>query len=363
MMPHTVKANSTFETDEVATAYYAGRSNLRQRGTGTSEFWFAFQKFVEQTANEEEENAVIETLGPTPGVSGFVPKLISQISLDSQQAWSGKLFGAQSIPAIVKLEQRLYPGLLALEALSYDYHRRAKTFDVPRTWLTTLEHHGETVTLLASERFDRKGDQSVPQESFFSLLHTGNRHKYHCNTDGSMEDLAKILTVLGLPIKDRDEWYQRFVMAILTGNGDLHTENMAVVGGKGQAHLSPLYDPAPMRAYRGRASHDILSALPFSEIGGVLQETYRPFAASGKIPPDLGKRLVAFGKTIGIPVRRAKQFIDHLLDVTTDFRDEAITTLETVPLTSRRNKRAPDIDGFATTLSEVREAITRSLGR
>jgi hypothetical protein len=39
---------------------------------------------------------------------------------------------------------------------------------------------------------------------------------------------------------------------------------MAIVGGASQHRLAPLYDPAPMRAYRGRVSHNILSALPAS---------------------------------------------------------------------------------------------------
>lgn len=351
-----------FERDDVARTYYAKQTTQQLRPSKGSEIWFAFRKFVEQTANEEEEDIVIQMIGPTPGVSGFAPKLISEICLDATHSWTGKTFGNNPIPAIVKIEQPLYPGLLALEELAYDYHRRAKIFDVPRTWLTTIEHGGEPLTMLASERFDRQGGKAIPQESFFSLLHTGNRNKYHCNTDGSMEDIAKLFAALNLPSKQKEEWFSRFVMAVLTGNGDLHTENMAIVGEAGNHHLSPVYDPAPMRAYRGRSSHNILSALPFAGHGGVLQSEYLPYAASGDTPENLGNLLKEFGKRIGIPSKKTKDSIAYLLRVTQNFREEAISILEGIPPELRRNKLAPDIDGFSTTLDLVRKAVSNNSG-
>ena len=348
-----------FEHDDLAKAYYTGKSGVlsSQKETAGSELWFAFRRFVERTANEDEENAVIETIGPTPGVSGFVPKLMAQVSLGSNNDWSGTLFGKNSTPAIIKIEQALYPGLLALEELAYDYHRRAKVFNVPRTWLKTINHQGESITLLAAERFDRVDGRALPQESFFSLLHSGNRNKYQCNTDGSMEDLAKIFTVTGLPIEQKEEWFKRFVMSVLTGNGDLHTENMAIVGGASQHQLAPLYDPAPMRAYRGRASHNILSALPFSGVGGVAQTPMLPYASSGETPPHLGKLLIEFGRAAGIHARRSKTFISELADVTKDFCDEATAVLEALPASARKNSLAPAIDGFRATLREVRSSV------
>lgn len=345
-----------FESDEFANRYYAARAAIDLRTAGGSDLWFAFRKFVEHTASEEEEDLLIQIVGPTPGVSGFVPKLMSQICLDAENSWSGKLFGEQSIPAIVKLEQSLYPGLLALEELAYEYHRKAKLFDVPRTWLTTLSHHGQMMTLLASERFDRKEGLPIPQESFFSLLHTGSRSKYHCNTDGSMESVSRIFNVANLSVADKEQWFQRFVMSVLTGNGDLHTENMALIGGAGEQRLSPLYDPAPMRAYRGRASHNILSALPFSGTGGVVQEVYLPFAGSGETPDDLGKRLQDFGKSLRIPLKKVKESMAYLIEISDGFREEAIAVLDALPPEVRKNKLAPDIDGFSRTLCEVRQA-------
>lgn len=344
-----------FEDDDSARSFYTPKSTVNPLPVNGSSLWHAFRRFVQLIANEEEEQLVVNTVGPTPGIAGFVPKLPTEISLsDNGRSWDGNLTPGRGLPVIVKLEQPAYPGLLALEALAYDYHAMAD-FEVPRTWLTQVDHHGETMTVLAVERFDRLLTRTIPQESFYSLLHTGNRSKYRNNTDGRMEDLARIFTVLQLPASQKEEWFARFVLAILTGNGDLHTENMALVGGAGLHRLSPVFDPAPMRAYRGRASHDILSALPFTDIGGVVQDTYRPFAGSGDTPPDLGQRLIEFAVSIDIPKQRARKELDRLLEITAGYPAKAIATLEAVPLSSRKS-RAPDIEGFAKTLADVRAA-------
>ncbi|MDO9227894.1 MAG: HipA domain-containing protein [Pseudomonadota bacterium] len=351
-----------FENDEAAGRHYQGNAIAQTKPLSGSSLWFAFSRFVADTADEEEQEYVLETVGPTPGVSGFMPKLAVPIPITEEGRWNGGLFGANAVPAIVKLERDSYPGLLALEELSYHYHREAG-FPVPKTWLKTLEHHGEAVTLLAVERFDRKGNVPVPLESFFSLLKTGSPTKYFSNTDGAMEDAAKVCTVLNLPAAMRDDWYRRFVMSFLTGNGDLHLENMAILGGAGACGLSPVFDPAPMRAYRGgRNSHDLLSALPFTGIGGDERDGYLPFSASGETPTNLGKLLVDFGKSIGIDPRRSRGYIADLLVKTEGFREEALAMLESLPA-SRKRFRAPDVDGFAKTLAEVRQAIAATFAK
>jgi serine/threonine-protein kinase HipA len=344
-----------FESDDDAQAYYTRTSAAVARPVDASGLWHAFRRFIAHTANEEEENLVMETVGPTPGIAGFAPKLMTSIAVDDDNQWNGDLILNGGLPVIAKIEQANYPGLLALEKLAYDYHDQCG-FDVPRTWFKEIDHHGETIPLLAIERFDRKDGQALPQESFYSLLHTGNWNRYRCNTDGSMESISGVFTALNLPAPQKEAWFRRFVMAILTGNGDLHTENMAISGGQGVHCLSPVYDPAPMRAYRGRSSHDILSALPFADIGGVVQETYREYAGSGATPPDLGDRLVQFGTTIGIAKKRAKDSIADLLLATRDYPEEAIACLESVPAHLRKS-RAPDIDGFRKTLEECRNAL------
>lgn len=344
-----------FANDEDAAKYYARDTASRCQKIDGSSLWYAFRRFVAQSADENEESLVVDTVGPTPGIAGFAPKIMTSIAIDADNAWNGDLLLGGGLPVVAKIEQPNYPGLLALEHLAYQYHDQCG-FDVPRRWYREVDHRGEIIPLLAIERFDRKSGRVTPQESFFSLLHTGGWRKYRCNTDGSMESVARIFDRLHLSAAQKEEWYRRFVMAILTGNGDMHTENMAILGGANDCRLSPVYDPAPMRAYRGRQGHNILSALPFAEVGGVLQDNYLPFAGSGQTPPDLGERLMQLGVNIGIPKKRTRDFIVDLLETTNDYPEHAIEILERVPKAARKS-RAPDIDGFATTLNECRSAI------
>lgn len=348
-----------FANDEDAAIYYARRGSLAARPATGSALWLALRKYISDTASDDEAQFVEEAVGPTPGVSGFFPKLLAPIEVDGDGQWNGNLFGAGAIEVVAKMERDIYPGALALEDLAFDYHRRCG-FDVPRTWYTVVEHNGETVPLLAVERFDRQGGVTVPQESFYSLLATGSPAKFGYNTDGTMELAAKVFDVLRLPMGMREEWFGRFVMSFLTGNGDLHSENMAIIGNAGDCRLSPLFDPAPMRAYRGMPNHDLLSALAFAGIGGVTHETYRDYSSCGDTPPDLGARLVTFGKDIGIAHKRAREWVMELCLATAGYGEEAIARLESIPMAARK-RRAPDIDGFNATLKAVRTSIDASV--
>ncbi|HHJ16530.1 MAG TPA: hypothetical protein ENJ80_07510, partial [Gammaproteobacteria bacterium] len=67
--------------------------------------------------------------------------------------------------------------------------------------------------------------------------------------------------------------YRRVLLALLTGNGDLHLENLALMGGPGEAAFSPVYDPTPMRAY---SMHNMLCAVPFGGYGEEIEEGTDP---------------------------------------------------------------------------------------
>lgn len=342
-----------FHSDDEARAFYARNGEGLDTDLNGTALWSAFRKFVQDTASDVEEDALIEAVGPTPGVSGFMPKILTLAQLDDEQRWQGAT-GVDGVPVVVKLERESYPGLLALEHLAYRYHREAG-FAVPRTWFRRVSHLDENIPLLAVERFDRVGDRPIPLESAFSLLRTGSPGKFISNTDGSMETVARIFDVLGCDPCEKVDCFRRFVMALLTGNGDLHTENLSILGGLGQHKLSPVYDPAPMRAYRGRFNHDLLSALPFAGIGGAGGGgTTLPYALSGATPPDLRARLITLGKAVGISQRQAARHIDELLVATTNFIDESSALLAE---TTHPRSRAPDVQGFRETLRQVRESL------
>lgn len=312
-----------FPDDSAAAAYYAGP----QKAHGLADIP-SLLRFARSRATPADMERVLAV--PVAGVSGMHPKLVLG-------EW------------LVKVEARGFPGLLQLEALAYCVHQRAGC-EVPETKLADID--GEQV--LISWRFDRRDGVSVPLESVYSLLATQSPDRVRHNTDASAEDVLALLQAL--TDAPQLEAYRRFVLSLLTGNGDLHLENVAVLGAGEEARLSPVYDPAPMRAYRGRPSYDLLSALPFVGIGGVQPAMgSREYAESGETPPDLRVRVLKLGDAAGLTRRQAKSELARCLRATEGYAEAAVAVLrKAVPGYSGRT---PDIGGFERTLRAVRAAM------
>lgn len=318
-----------FDSDVNAERYYA-----RQR-TQWADLSFLPDLHRCMIGKHADLERLTEILGVTSGIPGAQPKILLE-------EW------------LVKIDNPTYPGLLALEAIAYDYHRRCG-FVTPETILLDFEG----TQYLASRRFDRVESLPVPVESLFALWNTESPSSIRCNTDGSLETVAETIQRFERRESQRKEWFGRVVMSFLTGNGDLHTENISLTGDD-LTELSPMYDPAPMRAFRGRENHNLLSALPFAGIGGVASGGYRPFADSGDTPPDLGARLIWLGRHSGLRDKEAREEICRLLDLTADFASDGASCLAcTIP--ANYKGRQPDIPGFISTLEMVRSAILRSL--
>lgn len=316
-----------------------------------SALWYSFRDGVINSSDEEKAVALAESIGPTPGVSGMIPKYVTRMHLNGEPA-----------DVLIKIEPEHYPRVLALEALALDLHEKAG-LDVPRRKYIEVEHKGVIMPLLIVERFDRPFGRVLPQESFYSILRTGSPNKFHERTDGSAETLFSVVDLPGLcanPVKDRQDLFLRLVLALVTGNGDLHTENLSLVGRAGEARLSPVYDPAPMRAYRYfRQNHDLLSALPFDGVGGVRNEyaaSNPAYASSGETPPELRRHLLELAQHVRIPKRVAEELIQLALDVSRDFAMQAEAILLTAPEQDRKAKR-PDVVGFIATLKEIGRAL------
>lgn len=350
-----------FPGDEMASHYYGQRPKHVLSDKAASALWAAFRRIAEDTAKDDREiDEIVEAVGPTPGISGFNPKMFVGLNMIND-TWDGGVAPSAGLQAIVKVASSRYPGLLSLESLAYEVHRAAN-IPVPRTWLRNISFQGESFPVLAIERFDRdKEGNPLPLESVFSILRTGSPNKFYDSTDGSMEDVWNAVKFTSAnQIEDRRSFFSRFALALLTGNGDLHLENWSVLGCARSARLSPLYDPAPMRAYRAfRANHDLLSALPFGGIGGTGQ---LPYANSGEIPPDIGVRLIQFGERLGLGKRSCQDRLAELLDICADFPDRAIKLLEEIP-EDRRRPGAPDISGFRETLRLVRQGLVSGLAQ
>lgn len=319
-----IGALDVFADDQAAADYYA-RPQPQHRIDDLP----ALLRFARGQAAPADMDRVLAV--PVAGVPGMHPKLV-------RDGW------------IVKLDTPAYPGLLALEALAYTVHQRAGCA-VPETRLIDID--GDQVLL--SRRFDRHDGVPVSMTSVYALLAERDPAKVRCNTDARAEDVLSLLqSVQQAPQVDA---YRRFVLSLLTGNGDLHLENMAVLGDDFAARLSPVYDPAPMRAYRGRPNYDLLSALPFAGIGGVQPAVgYREYADSGAIPPDLRERVLALGAAAGLGLRQASAELARCLAATEGYAEAAVAVLRAAVQTGYAG-RAPDIPGFARTLTEIRAVL------
>ncbi|HID48652.1 MAG TPA: HipA domain-containing protein [Chromatiales bacterium] len=111
--------------------------------------------------------------------------------------------------------------------------------------------------------------------------------------------------------------FERLIMAMLTGNGDLHLENLSLLGDPADVVLAPVYDPAPMRAW---SRHNTRSAIPivFDDRIGGLRENY-----------------IALGRAFDLSPNQAAAIIDETHAATRDYIND-IMALETVPIENRR---------------------------
>jgi serine/threonine-protein kinase HipA len=255
-----------------------------------------------------------ETLGPTPSVGGMIPKLLVSITPGEH----GAVFYPPEAPnkqdVVLKVEPPEYAGMLDLEALCLDIHREAG-FEVP----TYHRYDDEGLHFLAVERFDRVAGRPIPMESLFSIIATGDHH-FRETGDILLDELGGILRrlreVAALASDTEETLYRRIIMAILTGNGDLHLDNLALLGGLSNCRLSPVYDPAPMRAW---PRHDLISAIPFD--------------ASAHV--DHGAFFVGLGRALGLSKEGVSECIHAALAATAKYA-ERVMALERVPEQQRR---------------------------
>jgi len=282
-------------------------------GQQRSELWRMLKHNVLDENVAFDPQLVEQALGPTPSVGGMIPKLL--VAIDTTQTGHG--FYPPGTPGkrdvVLKVEPPEYLGLLDLEALCLDVHRAAG-FAVP-------QYHrfdSDDLHFLAIERFDRLDDKPIPMESLFSVIATGDHH-FRETGDILLEELGDILTRLGdvvtLQSDTQEQLYRRILMALLTGNGDMHLDNVALLGGIHDCRLTPVYDPSPMRAW---PRHNLVSAIPFDPT---------PY-------PDHGAYFLALGKRFGLSDRQTQQCIVEALAATAAY-PEQVMALTRVPMKQR----------------------------
>ncbi len=311
-----------FPDDRAALEAYADKDAPRKRIGSRSEFWRFLKEGTSQDFSVETLD-IMRLIGPTPSVGGQIPKLL--VAIPDKDSWDGSLAepGTRAIgdipyvDVVMKVEDSQYRGLATLEALCLDLHRELG-FEVPRHWRATIDG----LSVLAVERFDRTPTGvPVAMESFFSVYATGQQ-QVRTMTDAEVEGVGLMLLKLAEianidPAEARLEVYRRFVMALLTGNGDLHLENLAFLGGPEKVRVAPVFDPTPMRAWD---RHDLISALPF-----YIDANH-----------GLGHSVARVGEAFGLTRAGATDILHELMTATRNY-PERVLALNDVPDVNRKN--------------------------
>lgn len=311
-----------FRDDRAALAAYAQRFPALPAPGTRAKFWHAIRDDVVRDLTLMDVEVIADLLGPTPSAGGMIPKLL--VAIPDKKKWDGSFArpgtrvvnGKAFSDVVLKIEPAEYQGVAELEALCLQLHREAG-FNVPRFWRATLDG----LELLAVERFDRTGDGvPIPMETFYSVFATGNR-RFTSNQDTDLAEVGRWLEKLGsvanLDVRAvQREFYKRLCFAVCTGNGDLHLQNVAFLGGPANTTIAPVYDPAPMRAW---PRHDVRFAVPLDfddAIGG------------------FGENLIALGTSYGFTPSQARATLKYALDATRDYA-ERVEALTSVPAERR----------------------------
>lgn len=307
-----------FSDDQQAGEWYADTRTPELFPVKT-EFGFSLKEFLIWL--DDSAGTLVETLGPTPSVGGAIPKLLLSIP---REGWDGRIgLPTRSAVAgrtdiVLKFEKNTYSGIVELEALALDLHREAG-FDVPRHW--TAEINGMPV--IAIERYDRdRNGKPLFTETLYSVLATGDSritHHYSSSYDaiGHAIDHSPI-PIVSDPMQAKLHLLKRLLMSFVTGNGDLHMENLSLLQHGDQICFSPVYDPTPMRAY---SRHDMLSVMPFGNYGEL---------DTNDNPIDLNAAILRLSKNLGITRNALKEMLEEVLYVSRNYV-QRLQSLSTLP--------------------------------
>ncbi|MDA8094086.1 MAG: HipA domain-containing protein [Betaproteobacteria bacterium] len=309
-----------FRDDRAAEAGYGAAIKRHPRAADRSAFWKAIREDIAEDLEAIDPDQIAHLLGPTPSAGGMIPKLLVAIPdvPSGRQSWNGdfapagtrKVGERRYIDALLKIEPREYEGVVGLESLCLDIHRESG-FDVPRYWRVSIDG----MQLLAVERFDRTASGiPVPMESFYSVFATGDA-AFNGNEDTDIEEvglrLEQLSSVTSLDHKAaRLMVYRRFCLALCTGNGDMHLENLSFLGGPRSVRVAPVYDPAPMRAW---PQHNVRSAIPIVFEEGTFRDN-----------------VIRVGRAFGLSNNAARDILDEMLDVTRNYVTR-VMALQDVP--------------------------------
>lgn len=325
-----------FENDEKALQWYASQA-VPELFEISENLGFSLKDMLSWL--DQDASELINIIGPTPSVGGAIPKILLSIP---DSGWDNRIGLPSRGPTpmmtdvVVKFEQNTaYPGINELEALALDVHRAAG-FKVPRYWLSDMRG----IPVLAIERFDRDATQlPIFTETLYSILATGDgdiTHHYSYSYDAIGHAIDKSpMDIISQRKLGKKSLLKRLILSFLTGNGDLHLENLSVMymqknhnqqrNAPPEAVFSPVYDPTPMRAY---SIHNMLSVMPFGDYG----QWPKGFAQ----PIGIEQAIQRLAKNLRCSASELQLLVKECLDVTENYVDE-ISNLKTLPDLNKNN--------------------------
>lgn len=317
-----------FENDDKANEWY-NNTDKTALFTIKDDFGFSLKEFLNWM--DEEAGPLLAALGPTPSVGGAIPKLLLSIP---DTGWDGRVAlprrgnSPGRTDVVLKIEKDTYPGIVELEALTLDLHRKAG-FNVPRYWQTEING----LNAIAVERYDRNHTgKPVFTESVYSVLASGssevsNHYSITYDMIGSALLPANIPPFVADPKQERVHLLKRLLYAFATGNGDLHMENLSFIqNSQGEIAFSPVYDPTPMRAY---SRHNELTP-PEMSFGG-----YGDFDANDNII-NFQDAVRAFARGLGIKKTQLKNILEEVMENTRTYVQD-VRNLAQLPEQNKNN--------------------------
>lgn len=315
-----------FENDEKALQWYA-TPPAAELFEVSEDLGFSLKEMLSWL--DQDASELINIIGPTPSVGGAIPKIlltIPETGWDNRIGLPSRGIAPQMTDVVVKFEQNTaYPGINELEALALDIHKTAG-FEVPRYWLSDMRG----IPVLAIERFDRDVTRSsIFTETLYSILATGDSditHHYSYSYDaiGTAIDKSPI-DIISQRKDGKIHLMKRLILSLLTGNGDLHLENLSVTVKQGQAEFTQVYDPTPMRAY---AIHNMLSVMPFGDYGQLLDKRDEPVG--------LVEAIQRLAKNLNLTPTELNEIVQDSLVATESYTDK-VAEIKTLPDLNKSN--------------------------
>lgn len=201
------------------------------------------------------------------------------------------------VEAIIKLAPPDQPDAVLNEAYFLDVARRLRQQVVE----SEVIHDRDGRPGLLVRRFDRlRGAVAkLAVEDATQLLARYPSDKYALT--GEETAVAVAQACAARPVAARG-MLQQFVLAWLTGNGDLHAKNVSVVQlPSGEWRVAPIYD--------------VSSTLPYGDRSMAL-------SLQGATEGLTRRRFLGFGKALGLPPRAVESAVAEVLDATESVPDE-----------------------------------------